>query len=153
VTAKPAHLPLLSCLLAALLFAYACSARSGSEAQVPSNTAGDAKSGKPASDKASEPDPEPYVELLPAGRDPVRVRVEVVQTPEARQKGLMYRKHLDEDAGMLFIFERAQSLTFWMRNTYIPLDMIFISSDWKVVGIVEKATPQTDSACRSTCSR
>jgi uncharacterized membrane protein (UPF0127 family) len=124
----------------ALLCAYACSPVNGSEAQTP------AKVAKPdASDKARDEKPQPYVELSPAGREAVRVRVEVVQTPDARQKGLMYRRHLDEDAGMLFIFERPEPLTFWMRNTYIPLDMIFISSDWKVVGIVEKATPQTDT--------
>ena len=73
------------------------------------------------------------------------MQVEVVQTSEERQRGLMYRKHLDPDAGMLFLFEQPQQLTFWMHNTLIPLDIIFITADWKVLGIVENATPLTDS--------
>jgi uncharacterized membrane protein (UPF0127 family) len=73
------------------------------------------------------------------------VNVEVVDTPETRQRGLMYRKHLGPDAGMLFLFDEQQQHTFWMHNTLIPLDMIFIKSDWTVLGIVENATPLTDS--------
>lgn len=86
----------------------------------------------------------PRVVLTSPGRDPVSVTVEVVQTDAARQRGLMYRKHLAPDAGMLFIFEREEPHTFWMRNTLIPLDMIFIKSDWTVLGIVENATPLSD---------
>lgn len=83
--------------------------------------------------------------LEPLGSEAVRVRVEVVQTPEERQRGLMYRKQLDPDAGMLFVFERPQHNVFWMRNTFLPLDMIFITPSWSVLGVVENATPQTDS--------
>jgi len=86
-----------------------------------------------------------FVMLEPVGSDAVRVRVEVVQTPQDRQRGLMYRKQLDPDAGMLFVFERPQHNVFWMRNTYLPLDMIFITPNWSVLGVVENATPQTDS--------
>ena len=68
----------------------------------------------------------------------------------------MYRKQLAPDAGMLFLFERPEQHTFWMHNTLVPLDMIFITADWTVLGIVENATPLTDrrAACRanrSTC--
>jgi len=84
--------------------------------------------------------------LTPPGHDPVTVDVEVVQTPEARQQGLMYRKQLAPNAGMLFIFERSEKHTFWMHNTLVPLDMIFITPDWRVLGIVENATPLTDSS-------
>jgi uncharacterized membrane protein (UPF0127 family) len=83
--------------------------------------------------------------LEPMGAEPVRVRVEVVQTPQERQRGLMYRKQLDPDAGMLFVFERPQHNVFWMHNTFLPLDMIFITRDMRVLGVVENATPQTDS--------
>jgi len=86
------------------------------------------------------------VELLPPGRDPIAVAVEVVDTPDARQRGLMYRKQLAPDAGMLFIFEQPEQHTFWMHNTLIPLDMIFIKADWTILGIVENATPLTDTA-------
>jgi uncharacterized membrane protein (UPF0127 family) len=85
------------------------------------------------------------VMLEPVGSDAVRVRVEVVQTPQERQRGLMYRKQLDPDAGMLFVFERPQHNVFWMHNTFLPLDMIFITPSWSVLGVVENATPQTDS--------
>jgi uncharacterized membrane protein (UPF0127 family) len=85
------------------------------------------------------------VMLEPVGFDAVRVRVEVVQTPQERQRGLMYRKQLDPDAGMLFVFERPQHNVFWMHNTLLPLDMIFITPSWSVLGVVENATPQTDS--------
>jgi uncharacterized membrane protein (UPF0127 family) len=85
------------------------------------------------------------VELLPAGQEPIKVSVEVVDAPETRQRGLMYRKQLASDAGMLFIFERAEHHAFWMHNTLIPLDMIFITADWTILGVVENATPLTDS--------
>jgi uncharacterized protein len=87
----------------------------------------------------------PRVVLTSPGQDPVTVTVEVVQTNEARQRGLMYRKHLAPDAGMLFIFEQEEPHSFWMHNTLIPLDIMFIKSDWTVLGIVENATPLTDT--------
>ena len=86
----------------------------------------------------------PRVVLSSPGQDPVSVAVEVVETDAARQRGLMYRKHLAPDAGMLFIFDREEQHNFWMHNTLIPLDMLFIKSDWTVLGIVENATPHTD---------
>ena len=85
------------------------------------------------------------VELLPAGREPIVVSVEVVDTPEGRQRGLMYRKQLPPDAGMLFLFESSEHHSFWMRNTLIPLDIIFIKADWTILGTVENATPLTES--------
>jgi len=55
----------------------------------------------------------------------------------------MYRKDLAADRGMIFIFARESPQSFWMKNTPIPLDMLFISADKKVVGIVEQAAPFT----------
>ena len=77
---------------------------------------------------------------------PVRFRVELASTPRERNVGLMFREHLDDDAGMLFLFEREQLLTFWMKNTYIPLDMLFIDARHQIVGIVEDAAPQTTTS-------
>lgn len=88
----------------------------------------------------------PWVVLEPPGREQVTVRVEVARTPAQTQRGLMYRRELDRDAGMLFLFPRARHQTFWMRNTYLPLDMIFITSEMRVLGVVENATPETDDA-------
>jgi len=69
------------------------------------------------------------------------VRVEIAYTPAARELGLMYRQRLGENAGMLFIFKQAQRLTFWMKNTEIPLDLIFAGTDGTVEGIVANAEP------------
>jgi uncharacterized membrane protein (UPF0127 family) len=69
--------------------------------------------------------------------------VELARTEEQRERGLMFRKYLGADAGMLFLFEHSAPQTFWMKNTFIPLDMIFISTDRQIVGIVANAEPQT----------
>jgi uncharacterized protein len=80
-----------------------------------------------------------------AGRD-VKVQVEIADTPAKRARGLMYRNDLGEDQGMLFLFPAPVDQTFWMKNTPLSLDLIFIGSDLRIVGIVERATPfSTDS--------
>ncbi|MBN1653046.1 MAG: DUF192 domain-containing protein [Deltaproteobacteria bacterium] len=89
----------------------------------------------------------PQVVLLPEGREPVRVDVEIARTAEQRRRGLMYRKSLARNRGMLFIFEKPGQLSFWMRNTHIPLDMIFIESGMRILGIVEDTTPLSDESC------
>ena len=82
------------------------------------------------------------VVLHTSGGD-VPVKVEVADTPDRRSLGLMYRKDLAPDAGMLFIFDTAERLTFWMKNTPLPLDMIFIGDDKRIVGIVKDTVPYT----------
>jgi len=78
------------------------------------------------------------------GTQLISVNVELARTPGQREFGLMYRAHLDEDAGMLFIFPAAEPLKFWMKHTEIPLDMIFADSSAVVVGIVANATPYSE---------
>ena len=87
----------------------------------------------------------PRVVLTPPDGQPITVKVEVARTDQERQRGLMYRMHMDEDAGMLFLFEKPDQLTFWMHNTYIPLDMLFIEPSMHILGIVEDAAPRNDS--------
>jgi uncharacterized membrane protein (UPF0127 family) len=67
--------------------------------------------------------------------------VEVVDNDADRAKGLMYRKELPEGQGMLFDFHRDQEVSFWMQNTYIPLDMIFIRGDGRISHIAENTEP------------
>lgn len=73
-------------------------------------------------------------------------QVEVADTPAKRELGLQYRRDLPPDRGMIFLFPTESEHAFWMKNTPIPLDMIFINRDRKIVGIVEQAVPlSTDS--------
>jgi uncharacterized protein len=67
--------------------------------------------------------------------------VEVVDTPELRAQGLMFRQSLAPDAGMLFDFKQEVPVSFWMRNTFIPLDMIFIRRDGTVANVHVNAIP------------
>lgn len=71
------------------------------------------------------------------------VDAEIAATRDQRTRGLMWRTELPEGTGMLFIFDRDDYLSFWMKNTLIPLDMIFIRSDLAIAGIVERAEPKT----------
>src|SRR5262245_2335056 len=75
----------------------------------------------------------------------LRFNVELALTPEQQNRGLMFRKTLNTDAGMLFVFDRTSMHSFWMKNTLIPLDMLFIGPDKKIVGIVANAEPQTET--------
>jgi uncharacterized membrane protein (UPF0127 family) len=75
-----------------------------------------------------------------SGRE-VAFQVEVADTPRKREVGLQYRRELADDRGMIFLFPSESQQTFWMKNTPLPLDMIFINRDRKIVGIVEKTVP------------
>jgi uncharacterized membrane protein (UPF0127 family) len=83
--------------------------------------------------------------VAPDGKPRATVAVEVANTDEQRERGLMFRKHLDENTGMLFIFPDSARRNFWMHNTEIPLDMIFADPSFRVIGIVANATPGTDT--------
>jgi hypothetical protein len=70
--------------------------------------------------------------------------VELAANDDERARGLMFRKQLPAGRGMLFDFQRDQLVSFWMRNTYISLDMIFITSDGRILRIAEAAEPLSD---------
>ena len=82
------------------------------------------------------------VEIMSAGKT-VSYNVEVANTPREISQGLMFRTALAPDAGMLFVFDRDEDRYFWMENTLIPLDMIYISGDGRVVGVRENAVPRS----------
>ncbi len=99
---------------------------------------------KPTATATAPAEPPAKVYLSSAAGD-IAVNVEVVRTPAKIERGLMYREHLPPDDGMLFIMGYENDHTFWMHNTLIPLDMLFITKDLTVAGIVENAEPQTDT--------
>lgn len=70
-----------------------------------------------------------------------KVMVEIAESPVQHEKGLMYRESLEKDKGMLFIFDREETLSFWMKNTYVDLSIAYINKKMKIVDIQEmKAT-------------
>jgi uncharacterized protein len=73
------------------------------------------------------------------------VKVEIARTEPEKQHGLMYRQKLEPGRGMIFLWPQPEPLKFWMKNTYIPLDMIFIGGDRHVVYVEENAEPLTTS--------
>lgn len=78
-----------------------------------------------------------------AGGGKFRFDVELALTPGQQAQGLMYRRTMAADAGMLFIYDRVQPASFWMKNTLIPLDMLFIAADGRIVNIHERAVPES----------
>ena len=70
-----------------------------------------------------------------------RFRVELALTPEQQTQGLMFRRSLRDNHGMLFVFKTVKTTAFWMYNTYISLDMLFISQEGEIVRIHKRARP------------
>jgi uncharacterized membrane protein (UPF0127 family) len=85
------------------------------------------------------------VALRPEGGPPVPIRVEIAATPDARELGLMYRDTLAPDAGMLFVFPRREPVSFWMKNTKLPLDIVFIADDGEIVAIHANTKPFSEA--------
>jgi len=75
--------------------------------------------------------------------------VELAVTEAQQRQGLMYRQRLPADAGMLFLYPAAREVTFWMKNTVIPLDMLFIGDDGRILQIAERAIPGSTATISS----
>jgi len=81
------------------------------------------------------------------------IKAEIAKTQEERNKGLMYRKSLQDGQGMLFIFEKDDVLSFWMKNTFIPLSIAFIAYDGKITDIKDMYPHDTNSVKSSRSAR
>jgi uncharacterized membrane protein (UPF0127 family) len=88
------------------------------------------------------------LEIKRADQTKVPVSVEKAETNAERARGLMYRRSLDDGRGMLFVFEEDEILSFWMKNTFIPLSIAFIAADGRIVEIHDME-PEDLSTTRS----
>ncbi len=88
--------------------------------------------------------PEP-LEIVSDGKPIARYKVEIAANPAAREQGLMCRPALAEDAGMLFEYPQAGPHSFWMHNTLIGLDIIYIGADGRILSIQKNAKPLDDT--------
>jgi hypothetical protein len=83
--------------------------------------------------------------IIDSVRGPVRFSAEIAADPASQERGLMYRTRLAPDAGMLFDFRQPEPQTFWMKNTVLPLDMIFIRADGTISSIARDAVPYSET--------
>jgi len=84
-----------------------------------------------------------------AGGAAHRFAVEIARTPAERSQGLMFRERLAADAGMLFFYTQDQPVSMWMKNTLIPLDMLFIRRDGRISKIAERTVPLSEAVIAS----
>lgn len=94
-----------------------------------------------ATPQATKPDAVLEPLSIDTAKGAVSFQVEIADDEAERQQGLMYRTSLAPDRGMLFQFDRAAPRAFWMKNTYIPLDIIYIGADGRIVSIAAMAEP------------
>jgi len=88
--------------------------------------------------------------VIQTSQGPKRLRVELADTDDSRSRGMMFRTKMAPDAGMLFDFKSEQMASFWMRNTLIPLDMLFIKADGTILNIHQRAIPRDETGINST---
>ncbi|MDO4230323.1 MAG: DUF192 domain-containing protein [Capnocytophaga sp.] len=92
---------------------------------------------------------EAEISILKNGAVLKTIDIEYADTPNERSLGLMYRKGMNENQGMLFIYPEEEMLSFYMRNTEFPLDIIYLDKDKKVVSIIKKAKPFDETSLPS----
>jgi len=107
-----------------------------------------AAAGQEAPAAASSTHPVSGLRVVPltvqAGGRTHTFQVEVADTPAAQARGLMFRTELGPDEGMVFPYDPPRVMSFWMRNTVLPLDLIFVGPDHKVINVAANATPYSE---------
>jgi len=88
--------------------------------------------------------------VVKTSKSDVTFTIETADTPEKQALGLMFRRSIGENAGMLFVYPNPQIIRMWMRNTYISLDMVFISSDGVIAGIARNTEPFSEDTIASS---
>jgi uncharacterized protein len=87
--------------------------------------------------------------MSPDGAVRARIDVEIAESAQDRMQGLMFRERLEADQGMLFVFPAAAPLSFWMKGTPLPLDILFVDSERAIVAIRENTQPYSEEPVRS----
>lgn len=95
----------------------------------------------------------PSIHIISKNTSTSPIYVEIADNPFEQSKGLMYRNNLDWNSGMLFVFDNERVQSFWMKNTLIPLDMIFIDKNHRIVDIKENTQPCKIQNCPSYISK
>lgn len=145
--------PAIAALCACLLVLAGCASPfalgdSGTAATETSDAAGTTQSTTgPSSDtdSGSGANGTPTATFVVDGECRATVTLEVADAPAERERGLMYRRSLARNHGMAFIYEEARRLSFWMKNTYVPLDIVFVGPDGRVLNVAH-ATPQPNAS-------
>ncbi|NLE86336.1 MAG: DUF192 domain-containing protein [Myxococcales bacterium] len=110
---------------------------------------------QPALDCPAAPAPPPEMPrgavVFPDAPGAPRVQVELARTPQHRSHGLMYRRALSDEEGMLFSWDAEAPRSFWMHNTCLPLDMLFLAHDGTVLGVLEQVPPMNDAPRSIPC--
>lgn len=84
-----------------------------------------------------------------SGEKVIDLDIEIAETDAEREQGLMYRQSMEGNQGMLFIFDKEKPQSFWMKNTYIPLDIMFIDKDFRIVDQYLGAEPKSTKSIKS----
>lgn len=133
------------------LYIAGCGDRSGSNSGTASTAADTASGTATVTDAGPKFSKEGELYFISkANNDTIRkIDVELAETDEERAKGLMDRKSMSDDQGMLFIFPTAEEQSFWMKNTYISLDIIYVGEDKEIVSVRKYATPLSEESLPS----
>ncbi len=125
---------ILTLLFASLLLVAGCGGEQ-KQSSAPSGSEDEPASPAPGNTADSTPDESATVTIINSGGERIEVEAEIADEPAEQQRGLMERTELAENAGMLFVFDREQPLSFFMRNTLIPLSIAYADSDGRIVDI------------------